>query len=709
MVLSIGMIVKNEEKYLGQCLTALRPILENVDSELIIADTGSSDSTVEIAKGFTDNVYHFEWIDDFSAARNSTLEKAKGEWYMFIDADEIIRDCAGIVDFFKSGEYRKYNSATYVQRSYSNIVGGEVDHGGYSDFRVLRLTKKLKEIAFRNPIHEALSPFFTPTKHLPVIAEHFGYLFYIDGKISEAAIEKSKRYLNLLLKITDEAENEIDQSVYKEISDCYIMLGEEEKALEYLKKGLNALNKSSMVITAYFSKTAALLFHMQKFKDVIALCGSYFDKTNTARRTPLATDTEMYFYKGIANYNEKRYTDAISDLCSFFDLYDKYINNKLNTDDLIYNSISFTSDKLCDALNVFYDSCIKEKKYDTAAKYKAPFPIDAVFGANMYEAEKQTILFAALKSEIMKNIGYGELADLYTRLNVLGQNQLVSAIRWDLFTSDREIRENAIENLKAVGKTDSRIAKAAEICGNYFFSDSVDADYTENYLNEYGSSFNADILYMMLDKNIDITAFVNAEDFLANECVHAVFSANEDFLRLLEKYNIGAVSEKGLEKTAELYKYAIALAASRKLNISGLMKKYGAVGIKWRECFEDSGAPREIKSAEAVSRITSAFDQKDYRLCTNEMNGFLAAFPEFSPIIALYRSIVDQAEKEAQAAAPKALSEFEQMALAVKRNIRGMIRVGSAEDAENALNEYEALCPGDIEIKILREEISGLK
>lgn len=62
-----------------------------------------------------------------------------------------------------------------------------------------------------------------------------------------------------------------------------------------------------------------------------------------------------------------------------------------------------------------------------------------------------------------------------------------------------------------------------------------------------------------------------------------------------------------------------------------------------------------------------------------------------------------------KSAAPKALSEFEQMALAVKRNIRGMIRAGSAEDAENALNEYEALCPEDIEIKILREAISGLK
>ena len=50
MELSIGMIVKNESKYLERCLIALKPILDNVTSELIIVDTGSSDGTIEIAR-----------------------------------------------------------------------------------------------------------------------------------------------------------------------------------------------------------------------------------------------------------------------------------------------------------------------------------------------------------------------------------------------------------------------------------------------------------------------------------------------------------------------------------------------------------------------------------------------------------------------------------------------------------------------------------
>ena len=105
IMLTIGMIVKNEEKVLRRCLTSLQPLMNEIRCELIIADTGSTDSTVEIAKEFTSNVFHFEWIDDFAAARNSTLEKAKGKWFMFLDADEYLDDdISEILHFFKSPE-----------------------------------------------------------------------------------------------------------------------------------------------------------------------------------------------------------------------------------------------------------------------------------------------------------------------------------------------------------------------------------------------------------------------------------------------------------------------------------------------------------------------------------------------------------------------------------------------------------------------------
>ena len=72
ITISLCMIVKNEKDTLGRCLESVKDIVD----EIVIVDTGSSDETKEIAGRFTSNIYDFEWIDDFSAARNYSFSKA---------------------------------------------------------------------------------------------------------------------------------------------------------------------------------------------------------------------------------------------------------------------------------------------------------------------------------------------------------------------------------------------------------------------------------------------------------------------------------------------------------------------------------------------------------------------------------------------------------------------------------------------------------
>jgi len=78
------MIVKNEEKNIKQALSWAKPIAY----EQIVVDTGSTDKTVGIAESMGAKVYHFEWVNDFSAAKNFAIEQAKGDWIAFLDADE---------------------------------------------------------------------------------------------------------------------------------------------------------------------------------------------------------------------------------------------------------------------------------------------------------------------------------------------------------------------------------------------------------------------------------------------------------------------------------------------------------------------------------------------------------------------------------------------------------------------------------------------
>ena len=82
--ISVCLIAKNEEQFLAQCLASVKGLAD----QIIVVDTGSTDRTVAIAQEHGAEVYHFEWCDDFSAARNAALERATGDWVLVLDADE---------------------------------------------------------------------------------------------------------------------------------------------------------------------------------------------------------------------------------------------------------------------------------------------------------------------------------------------------------------------------------------------------------------------------------------------------------------------------------------------------------------------------------------------------------------------------------------------------------------------------------------------
>jgi len=79
-MISLAMIVKNEEATLAHCLESVKPLVD----EMVIVDTGSTDKTIEIAGSFGAKIYHFDWCDDFSAARNESLKHCTGDWVLIL-------------------------------------------------------------------------------------------------------------------------------------------------------------------------------------------------------------------------------------------------------------------------------------------------------------------------------------------------------------------------------------------------------------------------------------------------------------------------------------------------------------------------------------------------------------------------------------------------------------------------------------------------
>lgn len=144
------MIVKNEEDVLERCLSCVRDLVD----EIIIVDTGSTDKTREIAAKYTDKVYSFLWIDDFSAARNYAFSKATMEYCMWLDADDVIME-NDQKDFLKFKHSLTPDVDIVMMRYNTAFDENGVPSFWYFRERVIRNNRKY---LWEGHIHEVITP-----------------------------------------------------------------------------------------------------------------------------------------------------------------------------------------------------------------------------------------------------------------------------------------------------------------------------------------------------------------------------------------------------------------------------------------------------------------------------------------------------------------------------------------------------------------------
>jgi len=152
--LSQCMIVKNEEKNIEKALSWAKGIV----FEQIVVDTGSTDRTVEIAKSMGAKVYHFKWIDDFSAARNYAIKQATGNWIVFLDADEFFP----VTDARKLIASLKLIQSDPVARDKYHALGCkminiDVNGKATNTYNLTRVFQNNRSIYYHGRIHEELS------------------------------------------------------------------------------------------------------------------------------------------------------------------------------------------------------------------------------------------------------------------------------------------------------------------------------------------------------------------------------------------------------------------------------------------------------------------------------------------------------------------------------------------------------------------------
>lgn len=147
ITISLCMIVKNEERILARCLDSVKDLVD----EIIIVDTGSADATRRIAQTYTDKVYDFTWIDDFSAARNFAFSKATCDYIYSADADEVLSEENR--EKFHLLKETLLPEIEIVQMKYGNQLHNGTVYNFDEEYRP-KLFKRLRNFVWEEPIHE---------------------------------------------------------------------------------------------------------------------------------------------------------------------------------------------------------------------------------------------------------------------------------------------------------------------------------------------------------------------------------------------------------------------------------------------------------------------------------------------------------------------------------------------------------------------------
>jgi tetratricopeptide (TPR) repeat protein len=230
VLLSASLIVKNEERFLEGCLASIRDLAD----EIVVADTGSTDRSMDIARSFGATVFEYPWTGDFAAARNAALDRCRGRWILYIDADERVRPCP-------PAELRAWltRARTVAYRVLFHV------RPGYSPYREMRLFRNHPLIRFEGEIHENIwhgirrhqAAEGSEVADCDLSFDHFGY----EGDQSP----KAPRNLPLLLAALERHPGKSFH--WWHLAQTYELLGEHDRARAALEEGVDRVRAKAQL------------------------------------------------------------------------------------------------------------------------------------------------------------------------------------------------------------------------------------------------------------------------------------------------------------------------------------------------------------------------------------------------------------------------------------------------------------------------------
>ncbi len=224
---SVCLIAKNEENYIEECLKRLR----QYDWEILVTDTGSTDSTVQIAEKYANRVYHFDWVNDFSKARNFCIAQASNDWILNIDCDEYLTYTGDNKTLYQLLQTAMQHPERLGMLPLTNPLSPSGDSECLE--RVPRFFHK-DYYAYSGSVHE--QP--TPQKAESSTYFNLNLPFYHVGYAKQDVLkQKALRNIQLLEQALFAAPQ--DSYLYFQLGQSYYVMGDAEQACYYFDQGLS--------------------------------------------------------------------------------------------------------------------------------------------------------------------------------------------------------------------------------------------------------------------------------------------------------------------------------------------------------------------------------------------------------------------------------------------------------------------------------------
>ncbi len=317
VILTISILISNRPNTVRKCLDSIKPLLEQVSSELILVDTGCGEHVRKIIEEYTDQIIEFKWCQDFSRARNAGLEKARGEWFLFLDDDEWFEDVTDIIGFFNSGEYKRYGMAAYTQRNYL-----EEDGSVYTDLLVGRVTKLEPDTRFIYRIHEYFNHVRGQTRKLKAYVHHYGYVY---ASVKEAR-DHSMRNISLLLE--EHAADPGNMKHTLQLVQEYNILNEYSKSLEMSLEAIGLSEKGRInneyFLSSIFANEIGCYMDLYRYDEAIQKGEPYLNhpKTDKMVRDMIAG------HLAVAYMEQKDYVKVMEYVRYYWAGYQDYLENE---------------------------------------------------------------------------------------------------------------------------------------------------------------------------------------------------------------------------------------------------------------------------------------------------------------------------------------------------------------------------------------------